>query len=1271
MPVEMPEKNASHFFSRRYQILSDLGEGGIGKVYRAHDKWLHRDVALKTLSSGAPDPTAIRDLQAEFLLVAQLKHPGVVEVFDFGYAEGVTRTGEQCPYFTMEFVEGSSLAEACGDLRDPQSSPSGFRKLSRLVWQICDVLEFLHLRGIVHCDLKPDNIRITQSAFAPKMLDFGLSEKARSRKSPGAKGTLSYMAPEMFRQEPLDSKADLYSLGVILYETVTGRLPFVSDDPVRIVSAHLQTKPDAPMGLNPGLSSALNQLILRLLEKSPADRPASAAEVKEMLDAEVDHRSQKGDAVVSFAENTLLAHVSSGPVVARESELARLKKDMEEATARQGRILFVSGEQGAGKTALLRQLRTQCQLKGIVYVDAGCLEDQTLAYQPVMEMLRKLEPYVESRCPESLQTDFRELRARFKSNSIASGAQASFHRRMAKLLTSASQSFPFVMGLENLQWVDLSSFQFLECLRREIGESRIFLCCTVCEEKLSQVAPAADSVRHGLAAKDTNHLRLERLGTTGTESLIASKFPRNQFQPEFFSWVHDRTSGNPFFVVELLRYLLENDFVSLRGSLWVADVESLVRSKVPDTIESALLKNLERHDQKTVDFLTTLAVIGKKFSLRLLQGLDVLEETSLSETLSLLVQDQLLSKKAEAGERQTWYEFANQSLQSLLCRRLDRNQRIDRHRRTAIVLESEIPDGDDETVFQIAHHYLKGGMPEKAYHYALLCAEKMQHRFANQEALRYLKNAIEVSGLLGDSQEARRKEAQARMKRADFCIKVGELNPAEQDYSAVVRLMKSGKDLKMLVSAYNGLGEVCRLKHEHKRGIAYLKKAMKLHRELNDPLELAHTQSYLGLLYWIDSQYDEALRCFHRALEIDRSLGNKFYEANTLNNLGLVYWSQRQYSKALAHFTDALAVYLDLDNKEWLARTENNVGATLFEMGDFEKCTDHFLESYRINDRTGNEREMTFNLENLSEACRKMGDSSAALDYGLRGLKLATEIDFTDRVGRILKGLAVIHLEVGEYHQAGQYLAKAGGVADDIDDKELKALVLLDMSRLSVILNDPDAASRRLQEAKPIINSLGDQKSLMAFYQIQSRLKKDEGQPKRASQLLQDALKLGEKLKVGEEVLSLSLDSAELCLEQGDAGQAKQLLDRVREAGVERYALLEPTFHLICGRLNWRNGHLSSAGKAFEAALRQARRVQDRELLWRIHHQRGRLLLTSQDVEEAYRELKEAAGILRQLSDGIEDGRQRQNYLDEAEKKELLSDLKAVAKELIGEAKLK
>ncbi len=280
----MSKQENPQILSHRYQILQDLGEGGIGKVYQALDRWTNQNVAIKVLFSGLANPVMAESFQKEFHLLCQLKHPGVVEAFDFGYLNQADLKAAPIPYFTMEFVAGKSLSES---FIDPFQSPkpaSEFERLYLLIWQICDILEFLHLRGLAHCDLKPDNIKITDQIFRPKILDFGLAEEIGSKRVKEIKGTLPYMAPEMFKEEPLDERTDLYSLGVILYKLVTSKLPFSSEDPVKIISAHLQQRPLPPSEINPYIPPSLNELVIKLLEKSPSERPKDANRIKQMLE---------------------------------------------------------------------------------------------------------------------------------------------------------------------------------------------------------------------------------------------------------------------------------------------------------------------------------------------------------------------------------------------------------------------------------------------------------------------------------------------------------------------------------------------------------------------------------------------------------------------------------------------------------------------------------------------------------------------------------------------------------------------------------------------------------------------------------------------------------------------------------------------------------------------------------------------------------------------------------------------------------------------------
>ncbi|MCW4026061.1 MAG: tetratricopeptide repeat protein, partial [Candidatus Bathyarchaeota archaeon] len=337
-------------------------------------------------------------------------------------------------------------------------------------------------------------------------------------------------------------------------------------------------------------------------------------------------------------------------------------------------------------------------------------------------------------------------------------------------------------------------------------------------------------------------------------------------------------------------------------------------------------------------------------------------------------------------------------------------------------------------------------------------------------------------------------------------------------------------------------------------------------------------------------------------------------------------------------------------------------------LGEYDKAIRHYRESFKINEKIRNDKEKTFNLENLSEVCRKTGDHSGALEYGRKGLKLASAIDFTERVGRILKDLGVTHFEMGEYQEAYAHFQQAREVAERIKDRELQILVLIALTGLRIVLNDRETATQLLEEACAIIKAIGDEKSQISVHQIRSLLEKKEGRFEEASKFLDEAVALAKRLGVGEEILSLNLEYADLYLDQGDPAKCEECLRRATDSGLERFILLQPLFHLISGRAKWVGGDLKSARADFQTALGLAQKLNQPDMIWQIQRHLGKLFLTSHDVERAYQELRSAGRVLMELSEGIEDEEMSQNYLRDPRKKELLCELKAVAKQLIGEA---
>jgi len=258
----------------RYSLVDLLGIGGTAEVYLAHDETLDRDVALKVLrSQHAENEEFVKLFRREARSAAALNHPHVVPVYYWGRSE------DGRYYMTMEYVSGGTLKDRLGNALDP-------RIVTGLGLQVTDALGFAHERGVIHRDVKPHNILLTEAGEA-KVADFGIARATAvtttSQSSPFM-GTAGYMSPEQAKGEGAGPASDLYSLGVVLYEALTGELPYNAEDPVALAMKHVHESPRSPREAKPEVPKDLAALTLKLLAKRPEDRYPSASALAEDLE---------------------------------------------------------------------------------------------------------------------------------------------------------------------------------------------------------------------------------------------------------------------------------------------------------------------------------------------------------------------------------------------------------------------------------------------------------------------------------------------------------------------------------------------------------------------------------------------------------------------------------------------------------------------------------------------------------------------------------------------------------------------------------------------------------------------------------------------------------------------------------------------------------------------------------------------------------------------------------------------------------------------------
>jgi eukaryotic-like serine/threonine-protein kinase len=293
--------------NQRFLLEKELGRGGMGAVYRATDETLQRSVAIKVLKERSGAEVEKR-LKLEAQIAARLLHENVVRIYDFGQADGTY-------YLVMEEVAGTSYSKRWRQL--------AMEDRLRILAQVAEALDYAHHQGVVHRDIKPANVLLT-AADSPKLSDFGLSILVERGDDSGAiRGTPLYMSPEQTRGSQLDFRSDLYSLGVMIYESTTGAAPFAGNS-MSIMAQHATTTPSPPRERNAWISEDLNALIVSLLAKRADDRPRSGSVVAESLRREVDRlvqERQAGEPATSGRGVTEMAP-SSSPAAPTETQSA-------------------------------------------------------------------------------------------------------------------------------------------------------------------------------------------------------------------------------------------------------------------------------------------------------------------------------------------------------------------------------------------------------------------------------------------------------------------------------------------------------------------------------------------------------------------------------------------------------------------------------------------------------------------------------------------------------------------------------------------------------------------------------------------------------------------------------------------------------------------------------------------------------------------------------------------------------------------------------------
>ncbi|WP_432403101.1 diguanylate cyclase [Wukongibacter sp. M2B1] len=626
-----------------YKITQELYTSGRTIIYQGYYEKDKTPVILKTFKTDYSITKGNLRLKNEYCILKNLDAKGILKAYK------LVKYGERF-VLVLEGFTGECLKEFIN------SNRVQLEVFLRIALQLSNILGDIHKSGVIHKNIRSNNIMIDKKTGQVKIIDFSIStctsfENDIIVDTDILDGTLAYIAPEQTGRMNcgIDYRVDYYSLGVILYEMITGRLPFVSDEPMEMIHNHIAKIPLSPCNINKKIPRVVSDIILKLLSKNPEERYQSAYGIKADLIKCISQLEQNGR-VEYFPigkEDILDKFKISEKLYNRDDEIKRLMNKFEEAVGGKKEIVFISGPSGVGKTSLIRKIQKHISSKNGYFV-SGKFEqlNRNIPYFPFVQAFRQLISHILTESDDKIVIWKEKLLQVFGDNGqiiidiipeieLIIGKQQSIQELSAEetkqrfnflfkgfINVFTQENSPLVIFLDDLQWADAATIDLITFIMKDENIKYLFMICTYRNNEVNESHPLSsifDQINNKeikgsdilLSTLNKGHIAMLVFDTINCEKERADSLAEVIFS---------KTYGNPFFVNQFLKLLHEKNLIEFdfNNICWKWDIDKISHLNITNNVVDLLIEKIEELPQITQKILKICACLGNEFDLKLL-----------------------------------------------------------------------------------------------------------------------------------------------------------------------------------------------------------------------------------------------------------------------------------------------------------------------------------------------------------------------------------------------------------------------------------------------------------------------------------------------------------------------------------------------------------------------------------------------------------------------------------------------------------------------------